>query len=296
MNGKHIYALGFFDGVHLGHQALLTACRALAAATGHTAGVVTFLSHPDTLVQGIAPSLINTRADRKRLLCRQFHMDTLVELPFDRALMALPWQAFLALLEERHGAAGFVCGQDFRFGRHGEGTALRLADYCRERELPCTVVPEQALQGITVSSSHIRTLLEQGDVETANAFLGHPHILSGTVTAGKQLGRTIGIPTANLAFPRELAALPHGVYACRAITDTGVFPCVTNIGTRPTVSGQGVTVESWLMEYEGDLYGKPLTLEFYKFLRPEKKFPSLEALRREIQENARQVATFFEKS
>ena len=169
MEQKTIFALGFFDGVHLGHQALLRQCRDMADGLGCKDGVVTVIGHPDTLVSGVTPALINTPADRIRLL-RQFNMDTIIELPFDRALMTTPYMTFLRLLLTKYHAAGFVCGHDFRFGNRGEGNAHKLADFCRINGLSCAVVPEQKIGDIPVSSTHIRSLLESGDVEGAAAF------------------------------------------------------------------------------------------------------------------------------
>ena len=294
MKQNTIYALGFFDGVHLGHQALLKACRTLADSAGCAAGVVTFGNHPDALTQGSAPRLINSLSDRKRLL-EGFSMEEVLELPFDEALKTTPWEAFLDMLRTRHNAAGFVCGEDFRFGHKGSGTAALLADYCKRNSLPCAVVPERKLDGTIVSSTHIRSLLEAGDMEEANRFLGHPHILSGEVREGRKLGRTLGIPTANLWIPEGVMVPRHGVYACRATVEGISYPAVTNIGSRPTVGGHRITVEPWLLDFSGDLYGKELTLQFHTFLRPERKFESLEELRQEIQKNAAQTREFFGK-
>ena len=286
---KTIYALGFFDGVHVGHQALLHACRDLAETHHTRAGVVTFQNHPDALVFGTAPGLINTPEDRERLLTRDYAMDTVVTLPFDRALQDTPWVTFLVDLIENQAAAGFVCGEDFRFGSRGEGSADTLSGFCRKRGLPCAVVPEQLLDGIRVSSTYIRGLIEAGDMVRAARFLGHPYRLTGTVRHGKQLGRTLGFPTANLAFPASLAKPRFGVYACLARLPEGDFPAVTNLGLRPTVDGKSVSVESWLLDYNGELYGREVTLEFYDFIRPERKFESLEAMREEIFRNAQQA-------
>lgn len=283
MRKKTIFALGYFDGVHLGHQALLSACREIAADSNLQSGAVTFLGHPQQLLTGIAPAQINTPRDRKTLLLSR--VDTVLELSFDKALMDTPWASFLQLLEDRYGAAGFVCGSDFRFGQAGQGTAELLQAYCQNRAIPCRVVPQQTLNGIRVSSTHIRALLEQGDLEEAEAFLGHPHILSGVVVRGNQLGRTIGVPTANICYPQELVQLPHGVYACRVTVEGKSYPSVTNVGSRPTVNGQGVNVESWLQGFTGELYGKAIQIAFYKFLRPEHKFPDLSALREQIEKD-----------
>ncbi len=293
MEEKTVYALGFFDGVHRGHAALLAACRRLAEETGRKAGVVTFSTHPDTLVFGKTPALICTNQERERILKAEFHMDKVVFLPFDDELRTMPWQDFLALLAERYGAAGFVCGADFTFGSRGEGSAVLLRDACHRRGIPCTVVPQMKLDGQVISSTLIRRLVEAGEMERATEFLGHPYYLTGRVIHGRRLGSTLGFPTANLEFPRELAVPKFGVYICRAAVDGAGYPAVTNVGTRPTVDGAHLTVEAWILDFEGDLYGREIRLDFFRFLRPEIKFPDTEALRREIMKNAGETRNFF---
>ena len=288
-----IFALGFFDGVHLGHAALLSACRELAAETGYRAGVVTFDAHPEALVLGSAPALINTPQDRDRMLREKFHMDTVVSLPFDEAMRTMPWDSFLAMLRRDYDAAGFVCGEDFRFGHKGQGNSAVLAQYCLENGIPLTVVPEQTIDGIRVSSTYIRSQIESGDMATAVKFLGHPHVLSGIVVHGRALGRTLGIPTANLRLPEGLVMPKFGVYACSCLVDGKRYPAVTNVGTRPTVEGSRITVEPWILDYAGNLYDREITLEFHFFLRPERKFPSLDALKEEIHKNAEQTREYL---
>ena len=288
MSEKTILALGFFDGVHMGHGALLQACVSLAKQNNCRAGVVTFGNHPDKLVMGTEPGLINTLADRERLL-RQNGMEEVIVFPFDRKLKAMPWQDFIAMLMEKHNAAGFVCGEDFHFGKQGQGRAEKLMQACRELGIPCAVIPEQKIDGVTVSSTHIRHLVETGHMSQAVQFLGHPHILTGKVVPGFQLGRRLGMPTANLMLPKELVVPKLGVYACIANVDGQRYSAVTNIGTRPTVAGIGITVETWILDYSGNLYGKEITLEFYSFLRSEQKFSSLEMMRQEIFRNADQA-------
>ena len=290
---RTIYALGFFDGVHIGHQALLAACRDLATANHCKAGAVTFAVHPDALVSGNAPTLINTIEDRTGLL-KAYGMDEVVVLPFDKDLMNTHWASFLTALVA-DGAAGFVCGSDFRFGAGGSGTAKKLSAFCEKQQLPYAIVPQQELNGIRVSSTHIRELLAAGDVENATRFLGHPHVFTGEVVAGKGLGRTIGVPTANLQIPEGILLPKKGVYACIAHVNGKNYPAVTNIGNRPTVDGDHITVEPWLLDFAGDLYGQTLTLIFYRYLRPEKKFASLENLKAEIQKNAAETRKIFEK-
>lgn len=294
MTEKKIFALGFFDGVHLGHQVLLQKCRALADTNHCSAGVVTFTAHPEALVLGQAPQLINSVQDRKGLLL-SYGMDSVLALPFDETLRTTHWSAFLGQLEQL-GAAGFVCGSDFRFGAGGSGTAKKLAAYCEKRQLPYAVVDQQLLDGVRVSSTHIRALLEAGDMAQAVRFLGHPHVLSGTVVPGKQVGRTIGVPTANLAIPEGVLCPKHGVYACRIGIGARQYLAVTNVGSRPTVQGSGITVEPFVLDFDGDLYGKNVTLAFYKYLRPEQKFASLEELRTQIDADAAQTQEFFKKT
>lgn len=290
---KKTVALGFFDGVHLGHQVLLRECTAMAREMDAQPAAITFLAHPQSLFTQTPPGLISTAGDRKKLLQR-FGMEEVYKFPVTEEVMSTPWRQFLTCLTQ-DGAAGFVCGNDFRFGHKGEGSAETLKAFCEELGLPCRIVSEQTLDGVRISSTYIRALLEAGKMEEAVRFLGHPYILSGKVVSGQKLGRTIGVPTANLLLPEELIPPRFGVYACRAEVDGKDLLAVTNVGTRPTVNGEGITVESWILDFDGDLYGKEMTLEFHKFLRPERKFPNLDALQHEIRENGEEVRKYFEK-
>lgn len=291
---KKIFALGFFDGVHLGHQVLLRACREMAREQDAMPCAITFQAHPQALFTENPPKLLSTQEDRIRLM-EAYGIQWVRTYPVVREVMSMAWDAFLEELLKL-GAAGFVCGSDFRFGWQGQGNADCLKAFCRDRGLSCRIIGQQTLKGIRVSSTHIRKLLEQGDMEEALDFLGHPHILTGVVQRGKQLGRTMGIPTANLPIPENVACPKFGVYACKAQVEDREFLAVTNVGMQPTVNGNTVTVEPWLLDFSGDLYGKRLTLSFYRFLRGERKFDCVEALAEEIRKNAEQTRKFFEKS
>jgi len=296
MNQKKILALGFFDGVHLGHGALLTACRRMADEQRVLAGAVTFDVHPDALLSGNAPGLLNTAQDRQRIMEAQYHMDTVITLPFDRAMMEMSWQDFFAMLVEKFGAVGLVCGHDFRFGYRGTGDARILQDACAQNGMFCEVVPEQKMDGFTISSTHIRSLLALGHMESAKRFLGHPHFLTGEVVPGRKLGNKLGFPTANVLIPEGIACPRHGVYACRAWVEGRSHIAVTNVGSRPTVQGHQVRAESWLQDFVGDLYGKTITLEFHYFLRPEKKFDSLEQLRSAVLADGARTRSYFREN
>ena len=288
---KYIFALGFFDGVHLGHQVLLKACCRLARQLGCGTAAITFDAHPQSLFSENTPPLINGLPDREALL-RHFGISHIHVFPVDRETMSTPWDEFLCQLMAE-GAVGFVCGSDFRFGSRGEGNAEKLSAFCKERNLPCIIVPEQTMDDIRISSTYIRGQIESGDMATAVRFLGHPHILTGEVIPGKQLGRRLGIPTANLRLPEGLAVPKFGVYACACLVDGIRYPAVTNVGVRPTVSGSGITVEPWILDYSGDLYGREIQLEFHYFLRPEKKFDSLEELKAAIHHDAQEAKAVF---
>ena len=289
---KRIYALGFFDGVHIGHQALLSACCDLAKQLNCTAAAITFEAHPQSLFSAQPPALLTTCQDRQALMTR-YGISHIHCFPISKEVMSTPWRFFLEELMQE-GATGFVCGDDFHFGHRGEGNAEKLLAFCAEQNLPCVIVPEQTRKGKRISSTLIRSLIEAGDMETATKFLGHPHVLTGTVRPGKQLGRTLGIPTANLVIPAGVVTPKFGVYACRALVDGKAYPAVANVGVRPTVSGSGVTVEPWILDFSGDLYGHEIQLEFFRFLRPETKFETLAALQQQIHLDAAETRRYFE--
>ena len=293
---KTVIALGFFDGVHRGHGALLRKAAERAGELDAAPAVFTFDRSPKEFVTGKPVLLINSNDDRRDIIRRVYGIQRVIFAPFDREMMTMPWQDFITeLLVKQYGAVHLVAGHDYRFGHKNEGTVERLREKCRELGLGCDIIPKVELEGITVSSTYIRTLLEQGDVERAALFLGHPHCLSQTVRHGQRLGRTIGIPTVNLAVPAHVLTPERGVYITRAFLPDGrSCPGVTNVGTRPTVTdGDTVSVETYLLGFDGDLYGQTVRLEFHKRLRGEVKFPSLEALRLEILRNVAETEAYF---
>ena len=285
-----VLALGFFDGVHLGHGGLLKKTREVANRLGLPAAALTFDTHPDTLVFGAKVPLLNTPEERKYLMQSLYGIDQVLTLHFDRVTMEQPWQEFVRkTLVQKYRAAHVVCGHDYRFGAGGRGTPEKLAEECARLGLGFDCIPEIRLEGQTVSSTLIRSLLEGGETAKAVRFLGHPHILTGTVISGRHLGRTLGIPTANLSVSEGILVPKFGVYAARAVFDGQTRPAVVNIGVRPTVDGHTATVEPWILDFDGDLYGHTLRLELTDFLRPEQKFASLEALKAEVLRNAETV-------
>ena len=294
---KRVIALGFFDGIHIGHAALLERKVQRASEIGATPSALSFDVHPDTLVLGNPVPLINSSAGRADLIRRLFGIENVIFIHFDRTIMQMPWQDFVQTLIREMDAAWVVVGHDFRFGWKGEGTAEKLRQYCAEQGIGCDVIPAVTLEGRIVSSTYIRTLIEDGDMERANAFLGHPHTLVDTVHYGFRLGTRMGTPTINMRFPEGVIVPRHGVYAAKAILEDGSsHMAVTNVGVRPTVSGENrVSVESFILDYSGNLYDQKVRVEFYKFIRPEQKFESIDALRDQILADAETTRRYFSK-
>ena len=289
-----VIALGFFDGVHLGHGALLERIAALGKEYGVPTAALTFDIHPDELVRQEPVLLLNSRQEREQLVKTLYGIDELLTIHFDRQRMEQPWEDFVeqTLLRE-YGAVHLVCGYDFRFGARGAGNSALLKEYCTTRGIGCDCIPQVSVGGEAVSSTRIRHLLQEGAMEEAVALLGHPHVIRGIVVEGRKLGRTIGIPTANVD-PGEKRLMPRsGVYAAKASFEGQSRLAVVNIGNRPTVGGHRVTIEPWILDFYGDLYGKELTLELFTFLRPERTFENLEQLRQEILRNGEQTRQFL---
>lgn len=283
---QRVIALGLFDGVHLGHGELLRTARLRADSLDCPASVLTFSPPPMQVVSGEKVLLINTAEERKSLMERIYGIDEVLTLPFDAAFAAMPWDAFLTTLLETYHACHIVAGFDFRFGADGMGDAMRLRAFCASHSIGCDIVDEVTIDEIKVSSTHIRTLLASGDLAEAERFLGHPHYMELTVRPGNRVGRTIGAPTVNHIPAENVVSLPYGVYATTTEIDGVSYRSVTNFGVRPSVSDDGtVSVETHILDFEGDLYGKVLPLTFRFKIRDERKFHSLDALRAQIKKD-----------
>ncbi len=295
METKRVIALGLFDGVHLGHAALLRRTVAIAKRLRLPSTALTFDPPPAALIEGEAPKLLNSLADREELIRRLCQIDEVLVCAFDRRMMEMSWQDYVEsfLCAHLH-AAHLVCGRDHRFGRGGAGTPERLQSLCARLGVGCDVVEEVERGGLPVSSTRIRSLLGSGDLEGANALLGHAHCLSGTVLHGRHLGTQLGTPTANIALPEGVLPPVFGVYASRVFVGEEGHPAVTNIGRRPTVDGgREIVCEPWLLDFSGDLYGKEIRVDFHRFLRPERRFADLDALRAAILQNAEETRDYF---
>jgi riboflavin kinase/FMN adenylyltransferase len=282
---KNAVLVGIFDGVHLGHRALLAAARAIGLPTL----AFTFEPHPATIFSvSRVPPLLSSLAEREALL-KACGADTVVVQPFDREFAAMTPEVFIdQVLLGQLSAGAVIVGEDFRYGceRRGDVDSLRRAG--ERLGFSVVALPSVFLDGVPVRSTTIRQMLSGGQVEAAARLLGRPYALTGTVERGRQLGRTLGFPTANLSVPAGILIPAPGVYAGRA----GEFLAAISVGVNATVDeSMAPTVEAHLLEFSGDLYGQPLTLEFLRFLRPMQKFDGLGVLMEAIERDIEAVRT-----
>lgn len=276
-------ALGNFDGLHLGHMAVISAV--VNNPGGYLPAVASFSPHPKELLAGKAPDLIITGEQRERLL-KEAGVKRQVVFDFacvkdmspreflDRLLSALPVKMLAA-------------GYNFRFGKDGAGDIIFLKSYCEEKGIDFFAAERMEIDGVTVSSTAIREYISSGEIDKASAMLGRPPEYSITVSDGDHRGRTIGFPTINQELPRCLVSPKFGVYVSSVLVDGVWKKGITNIGIRPTYRVEHPLFETFIIGFEGDLYGREITLRLHKFIRPETKFSSLDELKNAIENDLR---------
>lgn len=274
--------IGFFDGVHQGHRYLLRQLQELAEANDLQPAAVTFDCHPRTVVQeDYVPSLLTTQEEKLKLLSEAFKGEIIV-LPFTQEMSIMTAKNFMQnILRDKLNAELLLMGYNHHFG-HGGGTHEEYVDWGHETGIEVCLA--EALPGEKVSSSRIRNLIGLGEVEKANSMLGYPYFLTGKVTEGKQIGRRIGFPTANLALPQEKLLPACGAYAVWVTlpdnTRRGGMLC---IGHRPTVEQNGeISIEVHIFQFEGNLYNESISIDFIEKLRDEQHFDSLEDLQKQL--------------
>lgn len=289
-----VLVLGMFDGVHRGHQALLMRGGELAQEMAFPLAVCCFEPHPlRVLAPHKAPPLLTTLPEKARVM-QSFGVDDLCITTFDRARADQLPEDFMAELVEIYAPVVVVCGFNFTFGRGGAGNGKLLREYGRKHGFRTVIVPEVLIEGDTVSSTRIRRLLAEGDIPMVNRLLGHAYTLSGKVGTGKQLGRTMGFPTANIDVPRCKALPAYGVYACWLEMGDGIYhPAVVNVGRHPTLPEGSMTIEAHVLDGQPDLYGKHVRLSFLKHQRPETRFEDKDALQAQITRDAEAARAYF---
>ena len=282
-----VVTTGFFDGVHLGHRHVLETVVSAARERGEEAIVVTFWPHPRTVLQQDAREFrLLSSLDEKKALLAACGINRVEVLPFTREFAALTAAQYIDLLRERYGASLVVMGYDNRIGSDRKTAWEVCPDTPPMPEI--TVVDEchSERSEESISSTQIRKALEEGRVEDANAMLGYEYGLYGVVVAGNRLGRTIGFPTANMQLYEPLKLVPsNGVYAVEVEVQGQLYKGMCNIGVRPTVDGKVRTIETHILDFDEEIYGLPLRLRFLRRIRDERKFPSLEALKEQLEKD-----------
>lgn len=297
LNRPSAIAMGKFDGVHLGHRLLIADILKEARENDYQSVIFTFNPSPESLFSGRALPEITT-ASEKRSIFEKMGIDVLIEFPMNIQTAATPPDEFIRrfLVEQIH-AATIVAGTDLSFGYKGLGNSALLKAGEQQYGYKCHIMDKVTYDGEEISSTRIRRLIEAGDMESAGALLGAPFRLGGVVSHGRKLGRTIGMPTANVYIPPDKLMGPRGVYYARVYLDNAVYPATVNVGVKPTVSDdEMLCCESFLHGYEGDLYGSFIEIELLKYVRPEMKFSSVDELKRQMQSDIAGGAVYHEKN
>lgn len=284
--------VGNFDGVHLGHKHLVEYVIRRARENGLASGVVTLYPDPDTVLRQRESMRYITSFEQRIELLRRLGLDLVIPLSFTSELAELTAEEFVRLLKEQLRLKLLIMGPGHALGRSREGTPERMAVLGQKLGFEVEVIPEGLVQQASlVSATSIRAALAAGDLEAAERQLGRRYALRGPVIRGDQRGRTLGFPTANVGVTADRALPAFGVYATWAYLGETRYPSVTNVGKRPTFDGERVTVETYIFDFDEDIYDQLLRLEFVQRLRPELKFDSIEAIKAQIERDAAQART-----
>jgi riboflavin kinase/FMN adenylyltransferase len=289
-----LLTIGVFDGVHLGHKYLLTRLKEQAKQQDLLSGVVTFRQHPQEVLSPRVKLFYLTSLEEKVSLLKCEGADAVIALTFTRELAKLGARRFVSLLQKYLRMKGLIVGPDFALGHGREGSVDALRQLGEEMDFSVTVLPPEVVSGEVVSSTAIRNALAEGDIDRVNELIGRHFSLKGKVAEGDKRGFSLGFPTANLEVDPKQALPGDGVYATLAYLDGGGFPSVTNIGLRPTFGGRGRTIETFIIDYHGDLYGHGLRIDFVERIREEKRFASAEELKRQLAEDVKQGKAILE--
>ncbi|MXY47537.1 MAG: bifunctional riboflavin kinase/FAD synthetase [Chloroflexi bacterium] len=289
-----VLTIGVFDGVHLGHQSLITKVIAEARAQNAAAGVLTFRNHPDSVLNpNFQPQYITSIEERIRLI-EELGADFVVPVSFDKEVARLRARKFAELLRSKLRMRGLVVGPDFAMGYKREGDVDTLTTIGAELGFSVSAVDLLSEGGVAVHSTSIRRALVDGSVANAAKKLGRNFAIIGTVVTGDRRGRTLGFPTANIEVRPHMAIPGNGIYATRAFVNGERYMAATSIGTRPTFDGKGRTIEAYLLGFDSNLYNMELRLEFVQRLRDELKFDSVDALLEQMELDVEQTRTLLQ--
>lgn len=270
-------ALGYFDGVHIGHRAVIKSAVDFAKKNNTKSAVITFSDHPYCYFKGVCPKYILTREEREKRIA-SLGIDYLYELNFEDFALLTAKEYLNNILINHFHPISISTGWNHNFGKNKSGNVNFLEEQAKNYNYKYFKIPPQKINNEIISSTEIRKLLSEGNIEKANLMLGQNFSIEGEIVKGNQIGRTIGFRTANLVYPPELIELPYGVYA----VDTTYGKGIANFGIRPTINGSHTSLEAHILNFEKDIYGEIINVNFNKMIRTEKKFPSLDALKKQI--------------
>lgn len=291
-----VMALGFFDGVHLGHQQLIRTAIEQARALGADSAVMSFENHPLTEIFPRYTPVLITNNTQKVEKIRALGIDYVFLEPFTQTLMCLSPRDFVKdFLLKKFNIKGLVVGFNYTFGYKGEGTAEDLERFGKEYGFEVTVVHPYLKEGVPVSSTLIRELLGRGDVDKAAKLLGEPYSITGVIRSGKKLGRRYKIPTANLQLSSKAYLPKNGVYFTRITVDGRTYDGLTNLGYNPTFDKHPYAIETYIYDFDKDIYGKTVRLEFLKYIRGDMKFENVDALFKQIRSDIVKADMLYRK-
>lgn len=281
--------IGNFDGIHKGHQVLIKKTVEYAKKKGIKSAVFTFLNHP---VNYFIPEKVKNIFDEKEKerLIESFGVDYLIDIPFDKAMTEISAEQFVVkILQEKLHANKIIVGHDFAFARNKEGNAEVLQNLGYEYGIEVEIVQPIKINGIRVSSTFIRDLISGGHVDEIPEYMGTHYCIEGEIIHGKANGRKMGYPTANITLKNEIITPRMGVYATRVILDGKEYFGATNVGMNPTVNGKELSIETNILDFDEDIYGKIVRIEFLEKIRDERKFDSLDELKKELDKNTEYI-------
>lgn len=288
-----VVALGNFDGVHLGHQALIGAAREIGEKEGLKVAVFTFSNHPKNLTNSARPVKNIAYQDEKASLMEELHVDYLFNIEFTEEIMKTEPMSFIKdILIDKFNMKHAVCGFNYKFGFKGAGTAAILEEQGKELDYMVTCLNPVTIDGDVVSSTLIRGLIKAGEMEDVKRFLGRNYDIEGVVVVGNRLGRTIGFPTSNITIDENMVTPPNGVYITYCIYNGVKYPSITNVGVKPTIGQYKKNMETHIFNFDKELYGKTIRVEFVKMTREEAKFSSVEELSKQIALDCLQAKEF----
>lgn len=277
---KTIVTIGTFDGIHIGHKKILKNLITTAREEGKKSVLLTFFPHPRMVLQKDKTILLLNTLDEKSVLLEKMGLDFLIIHPFSKEFSRLTALEFVRdILVNKLNTSRLIIGYDHHFGKNREGNIHQLKEYSLLYDFKIEEIPAQDIDDVSVSSTKIRKALKEGNLKTANNYLGYYYMLSGTVVNGKKLGGTIGFPTANIEIKEPYKLIPStGVYIIRTRINSDLYNGIMNIGFNPTVLGKHQTIEAHLFDFNENIYGEKIKIEFLYFLREEQKFKSVEEL------------------